>query len=98
FNAEAPVLDEGIGMVTKKEAAPGWSRRAVLAGSVAAAGSVLATTGGPAAADVAGRAGKPIGVRIRWWGNNSWEFAFGDKVILVDPWVTRFKTGAFVPG
>lgn len=41
--------------------------------------------GGPGAA----------GVNFRWLGTNSWEISFGEKTILIDPWLTRFDSGAF---
>ncbi len=38
---------------------------------------------------------------LRWWGNNSWEIrvpgSTGTKTILIDPWLTRFKTGTYTP-
>ncbi|AXB47551.1 MBL fold metallo-hydrolase [Amycolatopsis albispora] len=35
-------------------------------------------------------------VALRWWGNNSWELRLpGGKVVLIDPWLTRFKTGTY---
>lgn len=38
---------------------------------------------------------------LRWWGNNSWEIRVpgktGTKTILIDPWLTRFKTGTYTP-
>jgi L-ascorbate metabolism protein UlaG (beta-lactamase superfamily) len=35
------------------------------------------------------------GVTLRWLGNNAWDIRFGSTTILVDPWVTRFKTGTY---
>jgi L-ascorbate metabolism protein UlaG (beta-lactamase superfamily) len=41
------------------------------------------------------------GVRLRWLGNNGWEITFGDPdkptTILIDPWITRFRTGTYTP-
>jgi L-ascorbate metabolism protein UlaG (beta-lactamase superfamily) len=34
---------------------------------------------------------------LRWWGNNGWEIRAGTKTILIDPWLTRFKTGTYTP-
>ncbi|THV39562.1 MBL fold metallo-hydrolase [Glycomyces buryatensis] len=33
-------------------------------------------------------------VTIRWLGTNAWEIKSGDATVLVDPWVSRFYTGA----
>jgi L-ascorbate metabolism protein UlaG (beta-lactamase superfamily) len=38
---------------------------------------------------------------LRWWGNNSWEIRVpsadgkSTKTVLIDPWLTRFKTGTY---
>jgi L-ascorbate metabolism protein UlaG (beta-lactamase superfamily) len=38
---------------------------------------------------------------LRWWGNNSWEIRVPSadgksvKTVLIDPWLTRFKTGTY---
>jgi L-ascorbate metabolism protein UlaG (beta-lactamase superfamily) len=37
------------------------------------------------------------GVTLRWLGNNAWEITFGSTTILVDPWLTRFRTGTYTP-
>ncbi|GIH15505.1 MBL fold metallo-hydrolase [Rugosimonospora africana] len=37
------------------------------------------------------------GVHLRWLGNNAWEITFGTTTILIDPWLTRFKTGTYTP-
>ncbi|MBY8860060.1 MBL fold metallo-hydrolase [Nocardia sp. CA2R105] len=41
------------------------------------------------------------GIRLRWWGNNSWEIRIstpgGDRTVLIDPWLTRFRTGTYTP-
>lgn len=49
------------------------------------AASQVPPGGGPGAA----------GVNFKWYGTNSWEISFGDKSIWVDPWLTRFDSGAF---
>lgn len=35
------------------------------------------------------------GMTLRWWGNNGWEIRIGDKTVLIDPWLTRFRTGTY---
>jgi L-ascorbate metabolism protein UlaG (beta-lactamase superfamily) len=37
------------------------------------------------------------GLTLRWFGNNSWELTAGEIVVLVDPWLTRFRTGTYTP-
>ena len=37
-------------------------------------------------------------VALKWLGNNAWEITFGATTILIDPWVTRFKTGTYTTG
>jgi L-ascorbate metabolism protein UlaG (beta-lactamase superfamily) len=64
----------------------GFSRRGLL-GASAAAAAVLA--GAAPAAASASR------MTVRWWGNNGWEIRVGTKTILIDPWLTRFKTGTY---
>ncbi|MEV6877894.1 MBL fold metallo-hydrolase [Amycolatopsis sp. NPDC051128] len=67
----------------------GFSRRGLF-GASAAAAAILA--GAPVAA-----AREASGMTLRWWGNNSWEIRVGTKTILIDPWLTRFKTGTYTP-
>ncbi len=58
---------------------------------------MLAGAGTAAAAPIP----KPSDVELRWWGNNGWEIrmpaADGKRVktVLIDPWLTRFKTGTY---
>ncbi|HEX6360222.1 MBL fold metallo-hydrolase [Actinophytocola sp.] len=60
---------------------------AAVAGGVSLAGSTTATAAAAAA-----------GLTLRWWGNNSWEIRLpGGKTVLIDPWLTRFKTGTYTP-
>ncbi|WP_220140316.1 MBL fold metallo-hydrolase [Kitasatospora acidiphila] len=76
---------------------------AALIGAAPAAASAVAPAS--AAPSVAGgrRSGPPgsSGVRLRWLGNNGWEIRFGDPdkptTILIDPWITRFRTGTYTP-
>lgn len=67
-----------------------FSRRGLF-GAGAAAAAILA--GAPAAAAASGTSG----MTLRWWGNNGWEIRVGGKTILIDPWLTRFKTGTYTP-
>jgi L-ascorbate metabolism protein UlaG (beta-lactamase superfamily) len=88
-----------------------FHRRALLGGALAGAGT-LAGAGALAGCDArdAGDAGDATaatqpwrgapgtsGVTLRWLGNNAWEISFGATTILIDPWVTRFPTGAYGP-
>ncbi|WP_103337556.1 MBL fold metallo-hydrolase [Amycolatopsis sp. CA-126428] len=68
----------------------GLSRRGLF-GASAAAAAILA--GAPPASAAAGGSG----MVLRWWGNNGWEIRIGSKTILIDPWLTRFKTGTYTP-
>jgi L-ascorbate metabolism protein UlaG (beta-lactamase superfamily) len=51
-----------------------------------------AAASGPASAAPAGG-----GLNLRWLGNNSWELTAGGTTVLVDPWLTRFRTGTYTP-
>jgi L-ascorbate metabolism protein UlaG (beta-lactamase superfamily) len=66
----------------------GLSRRGLF-GASAAAASILAGAPVASAAPVASQ------MTLRWWGNNGWEIRVGAKTILIDPWLTRFKTGTY---
>jgi L-ascorbate metabolism protein UlaG (beta-lactamase superfamily) len=35
------------------------------------------------------------GVHFKWFGTDGWEISFGNKVILLDPWLSRIDTGFF---
>ncbi len=35
-----------------------------------------------------------IEITVRWLGTNAWEITGNGATVLVDPWVTRFRTGA----
>ncbi|MFE2408446.1 MBL fold metallo-hydrolase [Kitasatospora sp. NPDC059408] len=82
------------------------SRRRLLAASATSA-AVLGTATPPAEARPSDRRrrrpGPPgsSGVTLRWLGNNGWEITFGDPAapttILIDPWITRFRTGTYTP-
>lgn len=68
----------------------GLSRRGLF-GAGAAAAAILAGAGPAAASPGTSR------MTLRWWGNNGWEVRVEDKTILIDPWLTRFKTGTYTP-
>lgn len=36
-------------------------------------------------------------MHLRWLGNNAWQISFGTTTILIEPWLTRFKTGTYTP-
>ncbi|MFD8497595.1 MBL fold metallo-hydrolase [Amycolatopsis sp. NPDC059657] len=67
-----------------------FSRRGLF-GVSAGAAAVLA------GAQAASAAPRNTGFSLRWWGNNSWEIRIGEKRVLIDPWLTRFKTGTYSP-
>lgn len=81
------------------------SRRGLL-GAGAGAAALLAGTGGvymstrtPVEAASGARQAR-TGLRLRWWGNNSWEIRLAtaggaEKTVLIDPWLTRFHTGTY---
>ena len=87
----------------------GISRRQLLASSalagLAACGSEEAPDAGRSAPSSApgaggsasGAGGSAAGVSLRWLGNNAWDIRFGSTTILIDPWLTRFKTGTYTP-
>jgi len=35
------------------------------------------------------------GVSFKWFGTDSWEITFGNKTVLLDPWLTRTDAGLF---
>jgi L-ascorbate metabolism protein UlaG (beta-lactamase superfamily) len=68
-------------------------RRGFLGATAAAA-----LAGGTALAASTTSAGGTGGLTLRWWGNNGWEIRLpGAKTVLIDPWLTRFKTGTYGP-
>jgi L-ascorbate metabolism protein UlaG (beta-lactamase superfamily) len=75
----------------------GLSRRGLF-GAGAAAATILA---GVSAASAAPAPRGTSRMTVRWWGNNGWEIrvpgSTGTKTILIDPWLTRFKTGTYTP-
>jgi L-ascorbate metabolism protein UlaG (beta-lactamase superfamily) len=77
------------------------TRRRLLGGAAGliAAGSLAGTAaaGGAANGGAALRRPGASGVTLRWLGNNSWELRFGGTVVLIDPWLTRFRTGTYSP-
>ena len=79
-------------MSDRQNAAPRLSRRTLwkLTGTAAVAAAVPA--GISAFADETEPAGS---VRLRWLGTNAWEFRTDTATVLIDPWVSRFRTGAY---
>ena len=80
----------------------GMSRRGFLGGSLVAGAAAAASLGrslvlpGVAeGAEPAPAGGGPgtAGVSFKWFGTNGWEITFGNKTILVDPWLNRFESG-----
>ncbi|MGK5450170.1 MBL fold metallo-hydrolase [Streptomyces radiopugnans] len=85
------------------------SRRGLLgasaAGGLAAAGLTAAVPAGAAqSAARPARSDRPepggSGFRLRWLGNNGWEIRVerpgaAPATVLVDPWLTRFRTGTY---
>lgn len=77
----------------------GLSRRGLF-GAGAAAATILAGVSAASAAPVAKGTSR---MTLRWWGNNGWEVRVPSadgktaKTILIDPWLTRFKTGTYTP-
>ena len=72
-----------------------FSRRSLLAtaagtAAVAVAGCAQPSSAPPPAPPPAGG-----GLTLRWFGNNSWELTAGENTVLVDPWLTRFRTGTY---
>ncbi|ADD42664.1 MBL fold metallo-hydrolase [Stackebrandtia nassauensis] len=62
-----------------------WGGAAALAASIPV--TIAAATAG---AEPTGKS-----VRLRWLGTNSWEFTTEETTVLIDPWVSRFPTGAY---
>jgi L-ascorbate metabolism protein UlaG (beta-lactamase superfamily) len=77
--------------------AAGLATAAALAGPAAA--GTRESTASTAGDTADGRRVRPgrSGVTLRWLGNNAWDIRFGTTTVLVDPWVTRFRTGTFTP-
>lgn len=61
-----------------------------------AAGAALATTT-PAAATPRRRDSSGPAATFRWLGTSGWRIDVGTKTLLVDPYLSRFKTGLFEP-
>ena len=88
------------------EAAPASvSRRGFLGGglSVGMAAALveirdaMLTPGVAEGAETAPASGGPgtSGVNFRWLGTNGWEIRFGNRAILMDPWLSRTEAGFF---
>ncbi|MBF6172310.1 MBL fold metallo-hydrolase [Nocardia blacklockiae] len=63
-------------------------RRLFGVGAAAALTAACASEGG-------GPAGARGGATLTWWGNNGWQIRVGDRSVLIDPWLTRFRTGTY---
>jgi len=84
---------------------PGLSRRGLLGASAAGLTAVAAVT--TAAATTSSARARPTrsgpgksGIRLRWLGNNGWEIRVArpgaePATVLIDPWLTRFRTGTY---
>jgi L-ascorbate metabolism protein UlaG (beta-lactamase superfamily) len=80
-------------MTTATDPTPPMRRRGLLIGTGAAALATTATAGGIAAAQTDDAAAPAV--RLRWLGTNAWEFTTETATVLIDPWVSRFPTGAY---
>jgi L-ascorbate metabolism protein UlaG (beta-lactamase superfamily) len=58
---------------------------------------VMLTPGVAEGAETAPASGGPgtSGVNFRWLGTNGWEIRFGNRTVLVDPWLSRTEAGFF---
>ncbi len=68
------------------------------AGAALAAGTKLLGDGAftePAAAE---EGDERTPVEVRWLGTNAWELKTEEATVLIDPWVSRFPTGAYKDG
>ncbi|MEV0718946.1 MBL fold metallo-hydrolase [Asanoa sp. NPDC050611] len=76
-------------------------RRGLLRTAAAATG--LAATGAAGLATPAAAAAAPRGFRagaatFRWFGTAGWRIDIGDRTVLVDPYLSRYRTGLFDGG
>ena len=81
-------------MTPSNDRSPRLSRRSLWkwgGAATAAAALPFAVSAGSATAEA-----KPV--RLRWLGTNAWEFTSGSATVLIDPWVSRFETGAYQDG
>ncbi|MCC3763054.1 MBL fold metallo-hydrolase [Glycomyces sp. TRM65418] len=76
---------------------PPIRRRGLLKGTGVAALAASATAGGIALAQTDEADAAEPTVRLRWLGTNAWEFTTATATVLIDPWVSRFPTGAYTP-
>lgn len=79
-------------MTRPPDPTPAVRRRNLLKGTGVAAVAATTAGGGIAAAQQ-----PDTTVRLRWLGTNSWEFSTETATVLIDPWVSRFPTGAYTP-
>lgn len=66
----------------------------VSAGGLAAGAATPAQAASPAAAP-APTARQKGAVSFRWWGTAGWRVDIGDRIVLVDPFLSRIDTGLF---
>ncbi|HZE40887.1 MAG TPA: MBL fold metallo-hydrolase [Stackebrandtia sp.] len=72
---------------------PNLRRRTLMKLTGASALAAAAPLALPADADASGGS-----VKVRWLGTNAWEFTTAKATVLIDPWVSRFPTGAYQGG
>ncbi|MEV6598474.1 MBL fold metallo-hydrolase [Actinoplanes sp. NPDC051346] len=88
--------------MTASPSTPTTRRGLLRTGALTAAGAGAAMLGGPPAPAAAaprprGRRPGTSGVTLRWFGVNGWEIRTATQTVLIDPWITRFRTGMFSP-
>ncbi|MFD7772337.1 MBL fold metallo-hydrolase [Streptomyces sp. NPDC059787] len=83
----------------------GLDRRTVLRGAALGAASPLIPATAATAATASATAGRDEGgdraarsVSFRWLGTAGWRIDVGDRTVLFDPYLTRFRTGLFDGG
>lgn len=79
------------------------SRRRLIAAGATTTAALVTASGCAKASDSAAPTSTPAppggsGLTLRWFGNNSWELSAGPIRVLIDPWLTRFRTGTYSPG
>ncbi|MEU5869368.1 MBL fold metallo-hydrolase [Nonomuraea sp. NPDC047529] len=76
------------------------SRRGLIGIGAGITAGIAAGTAVPASPAAAAQG--LTGMTLRWWGNNGWEIRVQGpdgktRTVLIDPWLTRFKTGTYSP-
>src|SRR5690348_636234 len=64
---------------------PAFAQTSGLAPGLLGGATPISQAGGPGSA----------GVNLRSFGTNAWEITSGNKTIWMDPWLTRYDSGAF---